>query len=100
MITAAFGRLYNPQDGRGQTNPVTQKQAMDELASVVSCFRPHFQKETSALQVSTIKPDRFTPTIIEQKDDYLYAEFQSPTFGVRRHHRYGCMMQSVDRSAV
>lgn len=32
-------------------------------------------------QVSTIKPDNFTSTIITQNDDYLYAEFQSPTFG-------------------
>ena len=33
------------------------------------------------VQVSSIKPDNFTPTIITQNDDYLYAEFQSPTFG-------------------
>jgi uncharacterized protein (DUF1499 family) len=32
--------------------------------------------------VSSIKPDNFTPTIVKQTDDYLYAEFQSPTFGV------------------
>ena len=32
-------------------------------------------------QVSTIKPDNFTPTVITQTGDYLYAEFQSPTFG-------------------
>ena len=32
-------------------------------------------------QVSTIKPDNFEPKIISQTDDYLYAEFQSPTFG-------------------
>lgn len=32
-------------------------------------------------QVSTIKPDNFTPTIIKQTDDYLYAEFQSQVFG-------------------
>ena len=56
-------------------------------------------EETSDIQVSTIKPDKFTPTIIEQKDDYLYAEFQSPTFGVRRH-RYGRKMQFVDLFAV
>lgn len=32
-------------------------------------------------QVSVIKPDNFTPTVIQQTGDYLYAEFQSPTFG-------------------
>lgn len=33
--------------------------------------------------VSSIKPDNFEPKIINKTDDYLYAEFQSPTFGVR-----------------
>lgn len=33
--------------------------------------------------VSSIKPDKFEPKIVKQTDDYLYAEFQSPTFGVR-----------------
>ena len=33
------------------------------------------------LQVAVIKPDNFTSTVIQQTDDYLYAEFQSPTFG-------------------
>ena len=33
------------------------------------------------LQVASIKPDNFEPKIISQTDDYLYAEFQSPTFG-------------------
>eukprot|EP00210_Caulerpa_lentillifera_P001661 g1596.t1 len=57
--------LYNPEDGRGRKNPVTQKEAMAELVSVVS----------------KIQPDKFTPTIVANTDDYLYAEFQSPTFG-------------------
>lgn len=30
-------RLYNPEDGRGRSNPATQKQAMAELVEVV-CF--------------------------------------------------------------
>jgi hypothetical protein len=32
--------------------------------------------------VSKLKPDGFTPTIIKQDKDYLYVEYQSPTFGV------------------
>eukprot|EP01025_Chloroclados_australasicus_P034319 TRINITY_DN350_c0_g2_i1.p2 TRINITY_DN350_c0_g2~~TRINITY_DN350_c0_g2_i1.p2 ORF type:complete len:219 (-),score=19.62 TRINITY_DN350_c0_g2_i1:118-774(-) len=56
---------YNPEDGRGRKNPVDQQQAIAELESVVS----------------KIKPDNFTPKIIKKTDDYLYAEFQSPTFG-------------------
>jgi len=43
----------------------TREQAMAELAKVVA----------------ESKPDGFTPTIIKQTDDYLYAEYQSPTFG-------------------
>jgi len=57
--------IYNPEDGRGQTKPVSQAQAMEELASVVG----------------TIMPDKFTPNIVTQTKDYLYAEFTSPTFG-------------------
>ncbi|KAL3143963.1 hypothetical protein ABBQ32_003775 [Trebouxia sp. C0010 RCD-2024] len=56
---------YNPVPGRGRIRPVSQQQAMEELSSVVS----------------SIKPDNFTPTVITQTSDYLYAEFQSPTFG-------------------
>lgn len=33
------------------------------------------------LQVANIKPDNFTPRIVEQTDSYLYAEFESPVFG-------------------
>lgn len=56
---------YNPQDGRGLKKPATQAQAMQELVSVV--------KE--------LTPDNFTPTIITQTSDYLYVEYESPTFG-------------------
>jgi hypothetical protein len=41
-------------------------QAMKELADVVG----------------SIKPDKFDSKVVRQTDDYLYAEFQSPTFGV------------------
>ena len=59
-------RTYNPEDGRGSKKPATRDQAMKELVEVVS----------------SLQPDKFTPTIIKQTDDYLYAEYQSPTFGV------------------
>lgn len=56
---------YNPEEGRGRKSPVTQAQAMEELVSVVK----------------DLQPDKFTPTIITQTSDYLYVEYQSPTFG-------------------
>ncbi|GMH33071.1 hypothetical protein BSKO_00905 [Bryopsis sp. KO-2023] len=57
--------VYNPEDGRGRKNPVTQEQAMEELVSVVK----------------SLKPDKFEPKIIKQEKDYLYVEYESPTFG-------------------
>ena len=33
--------------------------------------------------VAASSPDGFTPTIVKQTNNYLYAEFQSPIFGVR-----------------
>lgn len=56
---------YNPEEGRGRKGPVSQAQAMEELVSVVS----------------ELQPDNFTPTIITKNADYLYVEYQSPTFG-------------------
>ncbi|KAI8467803.1 MAG: hypothetical protein J3K34DRAFT_429293 [Monoraphidium minutum] len=56
---------YNPQDGRGSKKPATQEQAMGELVEAVKA----------------LKPDKFTPTILKQTDDYLYVEYESPTFG-------------------
>ncbi|KAL4524396.1 hypothetical protein Ndes2526B_g00406 [Nannochloris sp. 'desiccata'] len=56
---------YNPEEGRGKKKPATQAQAMQELTDVVS----------------KLTPDGFTPTIVKQTDDYLYVEYQSPTFG-------------------
>lgn len=54
------------QDGRGSKKPASQEQAMQELVEVVE----------------RLTPDKFTPTIIKQDKDYLYVEYQSPTFGV------------------
>ena len=57
---------YSPEDGRAMREKVTQEQAMSELRQVV---------EDSM-------PDGFTPTVVEQTADYLYVEYESPTFGV------------------
>jgi hypothetical protein len=59
------GWAYNPPDGRGLKKPASQQQAMEELVSVVK----------------TLTPDNFTPKIITQTADYLYVEYESPTFG-------------------
>ena len=64
------GWTYNPEDGRGRANgtkgkPATQAEAMAELRSVVE----------------SLKPDGFEPKVVKQTDDYLYAEYTSPTFG-------------------
>jgi len=59
------GWTYNDPERCGRKKPVDKAQAMQELREVVS----------------TLKPDKFEPTIVRQTDDYLYAEFQSPTFG-------------------
>eukprot|EP00271_Cylindrocystis_brebissonii_P013822 TRINITY_DN34152_c0_g1_i1.p1 TRINITY_DN34152_c0_g1~~TRINITY_DN34152_c0_g1_i1.p1 ORF type:complete len:238 (+),score=35.74 TRINITY_DN34152_c0_g1_i1:76-789(+) len=56
---------YNPQDGRGLKKPASQEQAMSELLEVIE----------------STKPDGFTPTIITKKPDYVYVEYESPTFG-------------------
>ena len=59
------GWTYNPEDGRGKTKPITQEKAMEQLVDVV-------EKTT---------PDGFTHKIIKKTDDYLYVEYESPTFG-------------------
>jgi uncharacterized protein (DUF1499 family) len=56
---------YNPEEGRGKKKPATQAQAMQELVDVVS----------------NTTPDGFTHKIVKQNDDYLYVEYESPTFG-------------------
>eukprot|EP00899_Mesostigma_viride_P019483 jgi/Mesvir1/27536/Mv07295-RA.1 len=56
---------YNPEEGRGRKKPITQAEAMKELVEVVQgCDQ-----------------DGFTPRIVKQTDDYLYAEFESAIFG-------------------
>uniref|UniRef100_A0A7S3R171 DUF1499 domain-containing protein n=1 Tax=Dunaliella tertiolecta TaxID=3047 RepID=A0A7S3R171_DUNTE len=56
---------YSPQDGRGMKGKISEEQAMSELVDVVK----------------NLRPDNFEPRIIKQDKDYLYVEYQSPTFG-------------------
>lgn len=56
---------YNPQDGRGRKHPVSREQAMKELLDVIK----------------STKPDNSTPKIVEQREDYVYVEYESPIFG-------------------
>ncbi|KAH7292944.1 hypothetical protein KP509_28G004600 [Ceratopteris richardii] len=58
-------RTYNPENGRGRKNPVSREQAMKELLDVINSTRP----------------DNFNPRIVEQRDDYIYVEYESPIFG-------------------
>ncbi|CAK9328508.1 unnamed protein product [Citrullus colocynthis] len=56
---------YNPEEGRGKKEPISREVAMQELIQVIK----------------SSKPDKFTPKIIEQKDDYLLVEYESPILG-------------------
>ncbi|EIE25959.1 hypothetical protein COCSUDRAFT_40168 [Coccomyxa subellipsoidea C-169] len=56
---------FNSEESKRKGLKKTQAEAMEELASVVS----------------SLKPDNFEPRIVKQTDSYLYAEYQSPTFG-------------------
>ncbi|KAF9615355.1 hypothetical protein IFM89_023006 [Coptis chinensis] len=56
---------YNPEDGRGKKKPVSKEEAMDELLQAIK----------------STKPDKFTPRILEKKDDYIRVEYESPILG-------------------
>ncbi|XP_044493990.1 uncharacterized protein LOC123217220 [Mangifera indica] len=51
---------------RGRKNAVTKEVAMEELLQVVE----------------STKADRFTPRIVEKKDDYVHVEYESPILGL------------------
>ncbi|KAF3439980.1 hypothetical protein FNV43_RR18258 [Rhamnella rubrinervis] len=57
---------YNPEGGRGQKKPVSREVAMEELLQVIE----------------STKPDKFTPRIVEKKEDYVRVEYQSPILGL------------------
>ncbi|KAK7386877.1 hypothetical protein VNO78_27223 [Psophocarpus tetragonolobus] len=53
---------YNPE---GRKNPVSREAAMEELIDVIESTRP----------------DKFTPQIVERKEDYIHVEYQSSILG-------------------
>uniref|UniRef100_A0A2N9EDQ0 DUF1499 domain-containing protein n=1 Tax=Fagus sylvatica TaxID=28930 RepID=A0A2N9EDQ0_FAGSY len=46
--------------------PVTREEAMEELIQVIK----------------STKPDKFTPRVVEKKDDYVRVEYESPILGL------------------
>ncbi|KAG5138115.1 hypothetical protein JHK82_022846 [Glycine max] len=53
---------YNPE---GRKNPVSREEAMEELIDVIE----------------STTPDKFTPRIVERKEDYIHVEYQSSILG-------------------
>ncbi|CAI8600805.1 unnamed protein product [Vicia faba] len=53
---------YNPE---GRKSPVSREEAMEELIEVIESTRP----------------DKFTPRIVERKEDYVRVEYQSSILG-------------------
>ena len=56
-------------------------------ASIAICRRLHLHAATDRIQwlpqvVEATTPDGFTHKVIEETGDYLYVEYESPTFGV------------------
>ncbi|MBA0709482.1 hypothetical protein Golax_024513 [Gossypium laxum] len=56
-------RNYN--GGRNRKKPVNREVVMEELLQVIK----------------STKPDKYTPKIVEKKDDYVRVEYQSPILG-------------------
>ncbi|KFK35281.1 hypothetical protein AALP_AA5G264400 [Arabis alpina] len=50
----------------GRKTPVNREVAMKELLNVIKAT----------------KPDKFTPRIVEKKDDYVHVEYESPILGL------------------
>ncbi|XWS77196.1 hypothetical protein CRYUN_Cryun01aG0240700 [Craigia yunnanensis] len=56
---------WNYNGGRNRKKPVTREVAMEELLQVIK----------------STKPDKYTPKIVEKKDDYVLVEYESPILG-------------------
>ncbi|XVF79892.1 hypothetical protein PTKIN_Ptkin15bG0027100 [Pterospermum kingtungense] len=56
---------WNYNGGRNRKKPVTREVAMGELLQVIK----------------STKPDRYTPKIVEKKEDYVLVEYGSPILG-------------------
>ncbi|OMP00598.1 hypothetical protein COLO4_12549 [Corchorus olitorius] len=57
---------WNYNGGRNRKKPVTREVAMEELLQVIK----------------SMKPDKYTPKIVEKKEDYVLVEYESPILGV------------------
>ncbi|OMO78587.1 hypothetical protein CCACVL1_14285 [Corchorus capsularis] len=56
---------WNYNGGRNRKKPVTREVAMEELLQVIK----------------SMKPDKYTPKIVEKKEDYVLVEYESPILG-------------------
>ncbi|XVF22706.1 hypothetical protein REPUB_Repub12eG0194100 [Reevesia pubescens] len=56
---------WNYNGGRNRKKPVTREVAMEELLQVIK----------------STKPEKYTPKIVEKKDDYVLVEYESPILG-------------------
>ncbi|KAE8679512.1 ATP-dependent DNA helicase 2 subunit KU80-like [Hibiscus syriacus] len=63
--TTHYAPPWNYNGGRNRKMPVTREVAMEELLQVIKAT----------------KPDKYTPKIVEKKDDYVRVEYQSPILG-------------------
>lgn len=106
-------RNYN--GGRNRKKPVSREVAMEELLQVVKAFQislqnqmpcenldsvSKFQTKTSFLQIKSTKPDKFTPRIMEKKDDYVRVEYQSSILGVKSSDSLVWVMWSINMVLV
>ncbi|KAA3475355.1 M-phase inducer phosphatase [Gossypium australe] len=57
---------WNYNGGRTRKKPVSREMAMEELLQVIK----------------STKPDKYTPKIVEKKDDYVLVEYESPILGI------------------
>lgn len=62
---AHYAPPWNYNGGRNRKRPVTREVAMEELLQVIK----------------SSKPDKYTPKIVEKKDDYVLVEYESPILG-------------------
>ncbi|XP_021912029.1 uncharacterized protein LOC110825819 [Carica papaya] len=56
---------WNYNGGSARKRPVSREVAMEELIQVIK----------------STKPDKYSPRIVEKKDDYVHVEYQSPILG-------------------
>ncbi|PKI67103.1 hypothetical protein CRG98_012524 [Punica granatum] len=57
---------WNYNGGRGRKQPISREEAKKELLDVIK----------------STKPGKFTPQIVEDRDDYVRVEYQSPILGL------------------